>query len=70
MAGALLMADENVLDIVLLEDLVVDRQHCATRIAEDVLDAIVPQRLEDDLRSRHPIACCLIVRARHVSFPF
>ena len=41
MARALLVAHENVLDIVLLEQLVIDRQHRAAGIAEEVLDAIV-----------------------------
>src|ERR1700741_3155707 len=40
-AGALLVPDQNVLDLVLLEDLVIDRKHRAARIAEDVLDAVV-----------------------------
>ena len=40
-------------DLVLLDDLVVDRQHRAARIAEDVLDALVDQRLDDHLRARH-----------------
>ncbi|EGE57023.1 hypothetical protein RHECNPAF_511003 [Rhizobium etli CNPAF512] len=34
-----------------------------------MFDAIVLQRLENDLRPRHPIACRLIVRA-HLSVPF
>ena len=71
MAGALLVAHQDVLDLVLLEDLVINRKHGATRISEDMLDAVVLQRPEYDLRSRHPIAICrLIVRARHFSVPF
>jgi hypothetical protein len=70
MTGTLFVTDEDVLDVVLLENLIVDRQHCAARIAEEMLDAIVLQGLENDLRARHPIACRLIVRARHVSVPF
>ena len=54
-AGALLVADEDVLDVVLLEDLVIDRQDRAARIAEDMLDAIVLQRLQNDFRARHPV---------------
>ncbi len=38
-----LVADENVLDILLLENLVVDREHGTAGIAEDVFDAIVFQ---------------------------
>ena len=40
-------------DLVLLDDLVIDRQHRAARIAEYVLDALVDQRLDDHLRARH-----------------
>ncbi|XKM42960.1 hypothetical protein A4U53_017190 [Rhizobium ruizarguesonis] len=57
------------LDILLLKDLVIDRQDRAAGIAEDMFDAVVLQRLENDLRSRHSIACRLIVRA-HLSVPF
>jgi hypothetical protein len=64
------MAHEDVLDILLLEDLVIDRQDGTAGIAEDVLDTIVLQRAENDFRSRHPVVCRLIVRARHVSVPF
>ena len=46
MAGALLVAHEQMCSIVfLLEDRVIDRQHRPARIAEDVLDALVLQRL-------------------------
>ena len=38
---ALLVAHQDVLDLVLLEQRVVDRQHRAARIAEQVLDALV-----------------------------
>ncbi len=38
MARALLVADENVLDLVLLENRVVNRKDRAARIAENVLD--------------------------------
>ncbi|MCY1310113.1 hypothetical protein D9M70_602730 [compost metagenome] len=57
MAGALLVANEDVLDIVLLVDLVVDRKHGAARIAEDMLDAVVSQCLENDLRACHLVFC-------------
>src|SRR3712207_7843623 len=39
--------------LVLLEQRVVERQHRPAGIAEDHLDALVDQRLDDDLRSRH-----------------
>jgi hypothetical protein len=66
-AGALLVADEDVLDVILLEDLVIDRQHRATGIAEEVLDAIVLERADDNFRASHTILVRLLVRARHVS---
>ena len=52
-AGALLVADEDVLDLLLLEDLVVDREHGAAGIAENVLHALVGQRPQDHLRAGH-----------------
>src|SRR3546814_13960757 len=53
MHGGLLMADQNVPDALLLEQRVIDRQHCAARIAEDHLDAQVLQRPDQYLRSAH-----------------
>ena len=53
MAGALLMAHQDVLDGVLLHQLVIDREHRAAGIAENMLDALVDQRLDDDLRTCH-----------------
>ena len=53
MAGALLVAHEDVLDVVLLEQLVIDRKDRAARIAEQVQDAVVLQRLHHHLRAGH-----------------
>ena len=50
---ALLVAHEDVAKLVLMEDGVVDRQHRAARIAEDHLDALVLQRLDDHFRAGH-----------------
>ncbi len=61
-AGSLFVAHQNMLDLLLLEDLVIDRQYGPARIAENMLDAVILQRLEDDLGARH-----LIVFARHAS---
>ncbi|ENN87686.1 hypothetical protein RHSP_45851 [Rhizobium freirei PRF 81] len=69
MAGALLVADENVLDVVLLEDLVIDRKHRAARITENVFDAVVLERLQHDLRACHSIAARLIICAGHTFVP-
>jgi hypothetical protein len=55
MRRALLMANQYVLDLVLLENLVIDRQHRAARIAEHMLDPLVGQRLQDDLGARHQL---------------
>ena len=41
------------LTLVLLEQRVVDRQHRAAGIAEQVLDALVLQRLDDHLGAGH-----------------
>ena len=41
------------LQLVLLEDRVVDREHRAARIAEDVLDALVLHRLDHHLGAGH-----------------
>ena len=51
--GATLLAHEDVLDLLLLKDLVVDGQHGAAGIAEDVLDTLVGKRLEDDFGAGH-----------------
>ena len=49
----LLVAHEDVADVVLLEDRVVDRQHRAAGIAEDGVDALVLQGLNDHLGAGH-----------------
>ncbi len=51
--GALLVAHEDVADVVLLEHRVVDRQHRAARIAENVLDALIAQGLDHHLGAGH-----------------
>ena len=48
--GALLVTDEDVLDVVLLVDLVVDMQDRAPRVAEDVLHPFVLEELHEYLR--------------------
>ena len=50
--GALLVAHEHVLDLVLLEELVVDVEDRAARIAEDVLDAFFLEAADDDFGTR------------------
>ena len=53
MRRALLVAHENVADLVLMEDRVVDRQHRAAGIAEDELDALIFQRLDHHFGAGH-----------------
>ena len=52
-AGALLVPHQDVLDVALLENLVIDRQHRAAGIAEDVLDAMIDQRADDHRCAGH-----------------
>ena len=59
--GALLVPHEDVLDLVLLEELVVDVEDRAARIAEDVLDAFFLEAADDDFGTRelHGKSLCL-----------
>jgi len=50
---ALLVAHEDVPELVLLEQRVIDRQHRAAGIAENVLDALIEQRLDHHFRAGH-----------------
>ena len=49
MGRALFMANENMLNIFLLEQFVINRQHSPAGIAENMLHAIIAQGLQDDL---------------------
>ena len=53
MDGALLMAHQNVAHLLLVEQRVIDRQHRAAGIAEDVLDALIGERLDHHLGPGH-----------------
>ncbi len=53
MHRALLVAHQDVAKLVLLEQLVVDRQHRSARIAEDVLDPLIGERLDHHLGAGH-----------------
>ena len=53
MHRALFVAHQNVLHHVLLKQRVVDRQHRAAGIAEQVLDALIGKRLDHHLRAGH-----------------
>ncbi len=50
---ALLVAHEDVLHLLLMEDGVVDRQHGSAGIAEDVLHPLVGHGLDDHLGAAH-----------------
>ena len=47
------LAHQDVADFFLLEQLIVDRQHRAARIAEDHFDALVGQRRDHHFRAGH-----------------
>jgi hypothetical protein len=51
------VADENVLEAILLKQLIVDRQHGAARVAENMLNALIGESLKHHLGAGH--------RARH-----
>ena len=51
MGRALLVADQDVLQPLLVEQGVIDRQHRPARIAEKHLDALVDKGADDDLGS-------------------
>ena len=50
---ALLVADEDVADLILLKNLVINGQHGSTGVAEHMLDPLIGERAEHDLRTRH-----------------
>ena len=56
MDGALLVADQNVPDLFLMEQGVVDRQHRATRVAEEVFDALILQGADHHFGTGHRLA--------------
>ena len=61
MAGALLVAHQDVLDLALLENLVIDRKHRAAGIAEQVLDAMIDQRAHDHRGAGHLVRIVALV---------
>jgi len=67
MAGALLVPHEDVPHLLLLKQLVIDRQHRPAGITEDVQHAIVPERLHHHFRTGHLAAFTLSVA--HLRFP-
>ncbi len=54
--GALLVPHQDVRDLLLLEQRIVDRQHRAPGIAEQVLDPLVGERLDHHFRAGHFLA--------------
>ena len=63
MHSTLLVPHQDVLDLLLLEQGVVDRQHGAAGIAEDVLDPLIGQRLDHHFRPGHFFAYRQLHRA-------
>ena len=59
MHRGLLVPHQDVLDLVLLEELVVDVEHRAAGIAEDILDAFFLQAADDDFRTGELHGCAL-----------
>ena len=53
MHRALLVAHQDVADLLLLEQRVIDRQHRAARIAEKMLDALIGKRLDHHFGAGH-----------------
>ncbi|MNW21271.1 hypothetical protein D3C71_2220860 [compost metagenome] len=49
------MPHQDVLDHILLEHRVIDRQGRAARIAEDMLDSLVGERLDHHFRAGHSL---------------
>ena len=68
-AGALLVAHQDVLDVFLLEKLVIDRKHGAARIAENMLDAVVLERPDHDLGAGHLVLAVIVVLVVHCPGP-
>ena len=62
---ALLVADKDVFDLILLEYGVVDRQNGAARITENVLDALIGQRRDHHFRAGH-FGRVILAVARHL----
>jgi hypothetical protein len=60
--GGLFVAHQDVADVVLLEDLVIDRQHGAARIAEYSVHSLIPQGLNHHLRTGHRLRHCRLHR--------
>jgi hypothetical protein len=53
MHGALFVPHQDVLHHVLLKQRVIDRQHGAARITENVLDALIGERLDHHVGAGH-----------------
>ncbi len=62
---ALLVAHQDVPQLVLLEQRVIDRQHRAARISEYVLDPLVDERLDHDFGAAHFLRHCSLLHTFH-----
>ena len=61
MASALLMANEDMLYVVLLDDLVINGKHGATGIAKQVFDPLVLECLEHHFGAGHLTLHCPVL---------
>ena len=59
MGRALLVANENMLDVVLLEQLIVDWKDRPARIAEHDFDALIHQSFDYHFCAGHRTVCCI-----------
>ena len=57
----MLVADQDVLDVALLKDLVIDRKHRAAGIAEDVLHAVIDEGADDHRGAGHLVRVVAVV---------
>jgi hypothetical protein len=56
MDRTLLVPDEHMLDLLLLEERVIDRQHRTAGIAEEMLDALILKGANDHFGASHHLA--------------
>ena len=53
MTRTLFVPDQNVVDLVLLEEFIINRKHCATRISENIGYPLINECLDDHLGTSH-----------------
>jgi hypothetical protein len=63
------LPDQDVLDLLLLEELVVDEEHGAPRVAEHVLDPLLLQAAHDDLSASQFHGPIRLAKRKRVTLP-